>query len=204
METKFNPTERFTNRQLEIIQAAGTILSQSGISGLTTKKLAKEMSFSESALYRHFLNREEIIVALLEYLSDTISHRISEAIAVATTPEEQFVALFQNQLHFFSENPHFVVAVFSEGLLEESVKINEAITTIMSKKINLLYPIITHGQQSGAFVHSVSAEQLVHIGMGSFRLFMFKWRLAQFEYNLVEQGELFIQSLLTLIKNKPL
>ena len=41
-------------RQLEIITAAGEILSESGISGLTTKKLAAKMGFAESALYRHY------------------------------------------------------------------------------------------------------------------------------------------------------
>ena len=43
-----------SKRQLEIIQAAGKILTQSGIHGLTIKNLAKEMKFTESAIYRHF------------------------------------------------------------------------------------------------------------------------------------------------------
>jgi AcrR family transcriptional regulator len=41
-------------KQLEIIKAAGRILTASGVSGLTIKELAKEMQFSESAIYRHF------------------------------------------------------------------------------------------------------------------------------------------------------
>jgi len=48
-------------RQLEIIEAAGRILTLSGVSGLTIKNLAKEMQFSESAIYRHFTSKEEII-----------------------------------------------------------------------------------------------------------------------------------------------
>ena len=45
-------TETISDRQLEIIEAAGKILTASGISGLTIKNLAKEMKFSESAIYK--------------------------------------------------------------------------------------------------------------------------------------------------------
>ena len=42
--------KNITERQLEIIEASGKILMEKGILGLTTKNLAKEMHFSESAL----------------------------------------------------------------------------------------------------------------------------------------------------------
>ena len=58
-----------SDRQLEIIEAAGKILTASGLSGLTIKNLAKEMKFSESAIYRHFASKEDIIISLLEYLA---------------------------------------------------------------------------------------------------------------------------------------
>ena len=61
-------TVKISDRQLEIIKAAGKILTTSGVSGLTIKNLAKEMKFSESAIYRHFTSKEEIIIALLEFL----------------------------------------------------------------------------------------------------------------------------------------
>lgn len=44
-------------RQLEIIEAAGEILTESGLAGLTTKNLALKMGFAESALYRHFKSK---------------------------------------------------------------------------------------------------------------------------------------------------
>ena len=47
-------------RQIEIIEAAGEILTKSGFNALTTKNLAAKMGFSESALYRHYSSKEEI------------------------------------------------------------------------------------------------------------------------------------------------
>ena len=123
-----------TSRQLEIIEAAGKILTSSGVSGLTIKNLAKEMKFSESAIYRHFTSKEEIIIAMLNYLANSINERLSN-INRLSNPEEKFRALFQEQFRLFSINPHFVVAIFSDGLMEESQLINEPILKLMNVKM---------------------------------------------------------------------
>lgn len=191
-----------SDRQLEIIAAAGKILTASGISGLTIKNLAKEMKFSESAIYRHFTSKEEIIIALLEFLADSMEERYSKAISVEQSSEEKFTTLFQNQFLFFKKNPHFVVSVFSDGLMEESQRINEMILKIMSVKMKHLMPIILEGQQKNIFTTAISADELTHIVMGAFRLQMFKWRLANFKFDISRSGEDMIEALLNLIKNK--
>ena len=89
-----------TSRQLDIIEAAGKILTSSGVGGLTIKNLAKEMQFAESAIYRHFTSKEEIIVSMLNYLADSIDERLSN-IAPSIDPEENFKAMFHEHFRFF-------------------------------------------------------------------------------------------------------
>lgn len=189
-----------SDRQLEIIESAGRILTNSGLSGLTTKNLAKEMGFSESAIYRHFESKEAIIIALLDFLCKDMDQRLDDAIDSNSSSEEKFRALFKNQFSFFSANPHFVVAVFSDGLLEESDKINQAILNIMQVKMKHLMPIVMEGQQNGAFTQSITSDELVHIIMGSFRLQMFKWRISNFQFDIQRNGQNMLEALLTIIK----
>jgi AcrR family transcriptional regulator len=188
-----------TPRQLEIIEAAGKILTASGVSGLTIKNLAKEMQFSESAIYRHFKSKEDIIIAMLNYLADNIDKRLAN-LDSSLTPEEKFKALFAEQFRFFKLNPHFVVAVFSDGLMEESQVINEALLKLMNIKIKHLMPVIMEGQQKGIFTNAITTDELMHIIMGTFKLQMFKWRIANFEFDIKRSGENMVQSILTLIK----
>lgn len=191
-----------SNRQLEIIEAAGKILTESGINGLTTKNLAEKVGFRESALYRHFKGKEEIILALLHYLADIMDEQDTQAISLKHTPQEQFKSLFQNQLLFFKNNPHFVVAVFSDGLMEESQRINEAILKIMAVKMKHLMPIIIEGQQQNIFNNHLSSDTLAHIIMGSMRLQMYQWRVANFQFDIIQKGNDILESVLTLIKEK--
>ena len=189
-----------SDRQLDIIEAAGKILTASGVGGLTIKNLAKEMKFSESAIYRHFKSKEEIIISMLTYLCETMDERLSSVTPSNEPPEEQLKTLFQNQLDFFNKNKHFVVAVFSDGLLDESQRINEIIFKLIRVKMKYLMPIIMEGQQKGVFTNAIATEELMHIIIASFRLQMFKWRLANFEFEILQSGNNMIQSILTVAK----
>lgn len=204
MHKKDQMKTTISDRQLEIIGAAGKLLTISGISGLTIKNLAKEMKFSESAIYRHFTSKEEIIIVLLEYLAKNMDERYAKAISAEQTPEEKFTTLFQNQFSFFEQNPHFVVAVFSDGLMEESQRINETILEIMGVKMKHLMPIILEGQEKNAFTTAITSDELIKIIIGTFRLQMFKWRVANFQFDIRKSGDKMIQSVLTLIRNKQL
>jgi AcrR family transcriptional regulator len=189
-------------RQLEIIEAAGEILTESGLAGLTTKNLAAKMGFSESALYRHFKGKEEIVLTMLKYLAKDMDDRLTNSVLDIESPEEKLKAVFNNQFAFFKKNPHFLVAIFSDGLLEESKAINEAIMQIMATKRKHLLQIIQHGQKEKQFTDTLAAEDLVHIIMGSFRLHMLQWRLSGFEFDLKLKGNKLMSNILTLINSK--
>ena len=191
---------KITKRQLEIIKAAGKILTKSGASGLTIKKLANEMQFSEGALYRHFKSKDEIMVSMLKFLAADMDERIAAAIKDELSPVENFVAIFESQFNFFQKNPHFAVSVFTDGLMEESGNINLAIKKIMAVKYKYLLAIISAGQKQGLFIESIDSKQLIHIVMGTFRLIMFKWRIGNFTYDIKIKGNETIQSLLTLMR----
>ncbi|HRD81902.1 MAG TPA: TetR/AcrR family transcriptional regulator [Saprospiraceae bacterium] len=191
-----------SERQFEILKAASKILSTSGVSGLTIKNLAQEMKFSESAIYRHFTSKEEIIVAMLGYLAENMDERLQKVTSSHKNPLENLESIFLDQFTFFAQNPHFVVAVFSDGLMDASQNINAAIHKIMQVKMKALMPVIMQGQQQGFFTNTITTEELMHIIMGSFRLQMFKWRIANFQFDIERQGKNMLLAISTLIKNK--
>ena len=164
---------------------------------------AKEMKFSESAIYRHFTSKEEIIIDMLTFLAVSMDQRLS-GITGLSDPAEQFKAMFREQFRFFDLHPHFVVAVFSDGLMEETQLINEAILKLMNVKMKHLMPVIMVGQQKGVFTNAITTDEMMHIVMGTFKLQMFKWRTANFQFDIKRSGENMIQAILTLIKSKEL
>ena len=147
--------EAISVRQLEIIDAAGRILTASGVSGLTIKNLANEMKFSEGAIYRHFTSKEEIIISLLDYLSNDMDERLAKV----------------------------------------------TILRDMDVKMKHVKMIVVEGQKKKVFTNEISADELVSIVLGTFRLQMYRWRVANFKFDIKKTGDKMIQSVLVLIKH---
>ena len=192
--------KKASNRQLEIIEAAARLLMESGIKGLTTKNLASQVGFSESALYRHFKNKEDIVVLLLEYLASNIIERLEKFQFEEKNSIEKLKNIFSSQFNYFSENPHFIVAILSEGLFDETENIYQSMMKIISFKTQLLTNIIERGKAKNELTDEISTSDIVHIVMGSFRLMMLKWKLSKFETDLITEGNKIIESNLKLIQ----
>lgn len=191
-----------TPRQLEIIEATGKILTASGANGLTIKNLAKEMQFSEGAIYRHFSSKEEIIIMMLKYLKTNISKILSNLTKTGDV-EKDFVIFFTRLSLYFKENPYFVVTVFSEGLMDESDKINNEISGLMTLTSSHLEQILQEGQKQGTFIQSVASSDLTMISLATFKLHMFNWKFNKFKFNLIESIGKMSASLLALLRHNP-
>src|SRR4051812_24693554 len=59
-----------TARQEELLDLALDLVRQVGISGLTVRKLALRAGFTEAALYRHFHNKQALLLAMVERVSE--------------------------------------------------------------------------------------------------------------------------------------
>lgn len=191
-----------TPRQLEIIEATGKILTASGANGLTIKNLAKEMQFSEGAIYRHFSSKEEIIIMMLKYLKTNISKILSNLTKTGDVKKD-FVIFFTRLSLYFKENPYFVVTVFSEGLMDESDKINNEISGLMTLTSSHLEQILQEGQKQGTFIQSVASSDLTMISLATFKLHMFNWKFNKFKFNLTENIGKMSASLLALLRRNP-
>lgn len=187
-------------RQFEIIESAGKLLSTGGISNLTTKNLAKEMHFSEAALYRHFKSKDEIIIAMLKYLASSMDERMQAVLNTTDNSNIKLSAMFVSQFKFFCENKHFLVAIFSDGLWEKNEIIHNAVKGVMAVKRKYLDQIFTEGIKKDEFTTIIDKASLIHISMATFRLHMLKWKMNNYAFDVEKGGQKIIGDLLILIK----
>lgn len=186
-------------RQLEIINATGELLTLNGVGGFTIKNLAAKMGFAESAVYRHFSGKEEIIVTMLNYFFHIQQKRLGANDNFSNDPEQQIRDFYKKQTAFFNKHPHFLIAILSEGLFEENDEIKETIKKLMNTTRQHLIQIVGKGQQEEIFTSDIPAAELVHIIMGSFRMLMLQWKMNDFSFNLTRRANQLTDSILKLI-----
>ncbi len=184
-----NSILEYTNRQIDIIKAATTLIGNLGVSGLTTKNLAAEMNFSEPALYRHFKNKNEILKSVLLYYKGDMKKFIAPLLIEDSSGMERIRRLFKFQFSHFKSNPAIVLVIFSETSFQNNVMLSKTVLEIMEQKKNMMTSIIDLGQKDGSIRSDVSSDQLTTIIMGSMRLSILQWRLTDFTQNLDEIRE---------------
>ena len=192
----------FTKRQIEIIKSATILIGEKGIQNLTTKNLAEKMSFSEPALYRHFKNKTEILKSVLLYYKSELKNELSAIINSEITGKEKIKAIIDFQFNHFNKNPAVIMVIFSETSFQYDNILSKTVAEIMKQKKAIVDTIILNGQQENSIRNDIEASQLTNIIMGSMRFTILRWRLSNFEKNLIKERNKLWITIETLIKKQ--
>lgn len=196
----YNMNPNITERQQEIINVSLQLIAESGIQSLTIKNLAKKIGFSESAIYRHYENKTQILLTILDFFKQNsenfFTYQLSSNEHISVKIEE----IFMNHFKKFIDNPSLVAVIFSEDIFRNEVELAERVKEIMNKNIKSLETIIETGQKNGEIRTDVAASHLSVMIMGSLRMFMKQWHMSDYKFDLIEKGSDFIHSINILIK----
>ncbi len=102
--TSKNPTPR----QEQILDCTAALLREEGMAGLTVRKVAARVGFSEAALYRHYASKDALLVGLLERLEGVLIARLR---LLALAPGRTVLERIEDCLRF-----HVSMVMEADGL----------------------------------------------------------------------------------------
>ena len=191
----------FTERQIEIMEAATLRIDKFGIQELTIKNLASDLSLSEAALYRHFKSKNEILLGLLTYFILEMNERLAVIIEnKELQPSELLKKIFVSQLNTFVQKPAIVSVIFSEGIFQFNKELSEKVSTMMALMQKNIKALIERGQNEGVYGKLLGADTITTIIMGSMRMVVLKWKLSGNKSNLVNDGKNVLNGLLKMLE----
>ncbi len=191
-----------SKRQSEIIQAAIKLIGESGIQALTIKNLSSEIGVAESALYRHFKSKTEVLSTLLDFLGNIIVTNYNHVSEMKVGSFDKIKAMMTGQLKLFAENPPYAIVILSDGLYKNEKELHDKIFQIMQKGKSTFVSIIEAGQQAGEIRNDISSDQIAFVIMGSIRLKVNQWSMSGFSFDLQKRGEILYHTIKTLIQTK--
>jgi TetR/AcrR family fatty acid metabolism transcriptional regulator len=146
----------FTERQIEIMEAATLRIDKFGIQELTIKNLASDLSLSEAALYRHFKSKNEILLGLLTYFILEMNERLAVIIEdKEKQPSELLKKIFVSQLNTFVQKPAIVSVIFSEGIFQFNKELSDKVSTMMALMQKNISALVTRGQNEGVYAKAI-------------------------------------------------
>ena len=176
-------------RQIEIIDASKYLIGKKGLQNLTIKNLAKKMSFSEPALYRHFKDKTSILKALLLFHREILKGEIFKIFESDESSLVKFHKILKFKFGHIEKNPALVMIIFSETSFQYSSLLSSVVSKIMEQRSKKIIELLKQGQDNNEIRNDVEAEQLATIIMGGIRKTILSWKLGGFKSDLSLEGE---------------
>jgi len=193
--------EQFTDRQIEIMEAAIERIDKYGIQNLTIKNLASDIGLSEPALYRHFAGKNEILMSLLEFFKMEMKNRLKNiSVQPGTNAGDELRAIFSNQLQTFTNKPAIVSVIFAESIFHFDDGLSNKVSEIMDLMQEYVSANIKKGQENGQYGKLINISTLTTIIIGGIRLTVLKWKLSGHKSNLVKDGKGVLDGILKMIE----
>ena len=137
---------------------------------------------------------------MIQQVAALMEERLSALDGEVADPVQRMKAMFEGHLQFFATNPHYLMAIFSTGLLSRSSGIEQGIAALMDVKRRYLVATVKQGQRQGLFKDLFPAEVLATIAMGAFRLQLLRWHLSGRTFDLVKKGRPTVHAVVELMR----
>ncbi len=180
--------KNFSERQLQIINAAIELIADKGIQKLTIKNLSQKIGTAEGAIYRHFEGKINILLGILEFFKEDKENSFSQVQPNSVSAVEQLRNMFQKRFNYFAENPAIAAVIFSEEIFQNDKRLSEEVFRIMENSRNTITHILKEGAVRGEIRNDIAARELATIITGALRLTVTRWRLSGYSFDLIKEG----------------
>ncbi len=179
---------QFTPRQQEIINYAIEIIAVDGFFALTTKNLAAKVGISEPGLYRHFSNKQAILLAILDYFEGLADQVIIDSQLYNLKGMARLDAFIRNRISFFYHHPRLAKLMLADSNFQDNPALASKSLAIMAKHRHNMRDALQEAITLGETRTDIPAEHLFFMAVGTIRLITSKWLISGCQFNLEAQA----------------
>jgi len=179
--------KQYLSRKESIIITVIEIIDDLGIQGLSTREIARREGISEGTLFKHFKNKNEMLLVMLDKFSQ-FDQGIIKSIALKNLEPKESIRYFLNAFIEYYENyPAITCILYAYDILRYDAEIGQKVKDIFDVRSNYLRDLIEEGKRSGKIQSNIDSESLVDIIIGFCRNVILKWRMNNYNFTLKER-----------------
>lgn len=134
---------------------------------ITTSAIAKAMGLTQGALFRHFPTKEDLLQAVMGWVSRRLLARVDAAIGREESPVSALEAVFLAHIRFVSKFPGAPRMIFGELQRPGKTGSKEAVETLMNAYSERLCRLLRAGQAQGQLRHDLDVQAAATLFIGS-------------------------------------
>lgn len=131
------------------VDAVVALAGMQNPSEITTAAIAKRMSVTQGALFRHFPTKDAIWQAVMEWVADRLLDRIDRAAEQARSPLDAMRAVFMSHVEFVIEHPGVPRMMFGELQRAEGTPAKKVARMLIGHYVKRLTQRLEEGKAAG-------------------------------------------------------
>ena len=191
--------KRFPGRKDNIILAAIEIISEDGIHGLSTKKIAARQGISESLLYKHFNSIDDVLVAVVKSFSRYDMMIINTVRKRDITYKEKIIAYIGPIVELYQNYPPLAYIMLNYETLLNYRHTRQLIKGIINTRKGFVKSVIEKAQAEGEMNNNLTSQELADIINGVISDMVLRWKISGYVFNLKEDVLATIGKVLDLV-----
>lgn len=174
-------------RKDNIIIVAIDLLDEAGVQGMTTKEIAKRQNISETAIYKQFTGKKEIILTMLQRFSDFDHNIYNTVIEQKMKCFDGIRYLLNTYADYYQSYPQISTIMLSYDMFRYEHDTNEIMKNIIFERRRFFREIINNGQRCGEFVNEISSEGAAEMILGILLSATYNWKMENCSYSLKDK-----------------
>lgn len=131
------------------VQTVIELAGEQNPSQITTAAIAKRMGLTQGAIFRHFPNKDAILLAVMEWVTQRLMLRIEKAIQGKSSPLAAIEAMFMTHVDFITRHPGIPRMLFGELQRSEDTTPKQMVQTLIQNYGKRLEGLFEQGKICG-------------------------------------------------------
>jgi AcrR family transcriptional regulator len=166
-------------RRAQISQAALEVLAGQGVRALSVGAVARRVGLVPSAIYRHFRNKDEMLLAALALFRERMLGHVRAVREESPDALVRLERLLGRHVRMIRDNLAMPRVVFSEGLAGASGAARELALGNIRLYLDGVAGIVREGQAAGALRRDLAADTLALMFLGLVMPAAVLWHLTE-------------------------
>ena len=164
---------------------------------LSTKLIAKQEGVSEGTLFRHFKNKTDIMLAVVDHFSQYDDAIIGTCRQKKFSPLEAIRYFYNAYAEYYQNYPEITVVVQAYDSLMCDAELSEKVSSIIYKRSDFITKTLQAAIDQKIIRSNLDAAVLENILTGGSKEICLKWRMDKYRFSIKEKTAEMVEMLLS-------
>ena len=175
------------HRKDALVLTAIDIIEELGIQGLTTREIAKRQSVSEATIFRHYKNKNDLLLAVLDYYIQFDTDIFQSVRLSKLEPMDAIRYSMMEFAEYYQNYPAITAIAQLYDVLRYEPDLKDKIVQIQHNRTEMLQQLVDAAQKSGDLLDVPDSEMIAVMIIGLLREINLNWRLYKYSFSLKDR-----------------